>query len=614
VTSSERPRSQPTQVFSGLGETTPPDPVEGPAGAGTPDAPEAPDPLVGTLLLGKWRVLQRLGAGAFGTVYKVEDLKGGWIEALKVLGVDRMTGADAEGMRKRFLREAQIMKRLGTQSQHIVGLSTYDEDLEAGLIYFTMEYVQGKHLADVLVEGGPWSVARTMKLALQTCDALMAAHEGPEPVVHRDLKLENLMLTKDRTGGDFVKVLDFGIAKIAEREQDSRLTQAGTLGTPGYAAPEQLRAGDVDGRTDLFAFGVILYALLTGRDPWLGLPAGQPTSQTYELMLATDRASVRPMDGTGVDVPPSMEGIVLRLLRRAPEERFQSARELKAALERLQGGGKAAAEATLRVLTAEPGVEVVVRWGVQVVAKGPTPLTVEGLDAGSYRVTIKDPRYESVESPVTMQAGAMRDVTLLATPRRVGMGGGLARRPAAIAAAAVVVLVAAGLVLLRPWGRTVDAAELGELARAGRVASARLAEDGIEGRLGGGPLPAVPFRAPLEEAAVAQTIVEMRAAGVDVDASREVGRLIARAATAQSSAHYYGYDGDDVRGYAERAAALDPESAEARSLLKKVAERLSWDTEAALSAGDTERARELAQQCLTIVPDHPRCLASQGGA
>ena len=77
--------------------------------------------------------------------------------------------------------------------------------------------------------------------ALQACDALMAAHEGPEPVVHRDLKLENLMLAKDRSGDEVVKVLDFGIAKITEREADSRLTTVGTLGTPGYAAPEQLR-------------------------------------------------------------------------------------------------------------------------------------------------------------------------------------------------------------------------------------------------------------------------------------------------------------------------------------------------------------------------------------
>jgi serine/threonine-protein kinase len=154
--------------------------------------------------------------------------------------------------------------------------------------------------------------------------------------VHRDLKLENLMLMKDRSGEEMVKVLDFGIAKIAEREADSRLTTVGTLGTPGYAAPEQLRAESVDGRTDLFAFGVILYALLTGRDPWLGKVAYEPTDQIYELMVATDRAEVRPMAESGVEVPPAMAKVVLKLLRRDPAQRFQSARELRATLERLQ--------------------------------------------------------------------------------------------------------------------------------------------------------------------------------------------------------------------------------------------------------------------------------------
>jgi len=102
------------------------------------EADEEQDALVGQLLRDKWRVLERLGAGSFGTVYKVQDVKGGWIEALKILGVDRITGAEAENVRKRFLREAQIMKRLGTDSAHIVGLSTYEEDLDVGLIYFLM--------------------------------------------------------------------------------------------------------------------------------------------------------------------------------------------------------------------------------------------------------------------------------------------------------------------------------------------------------------------------------------------------------------------------------------------------------------------------------------------
>ncbi|MGB1657536.1 MAG: protein kinase domain-containing protein, partial [Longimicrobiales bacterium] len=149
--------------------------------AAVEEAQQEEDRLIGTLVRDKWKVLKRLGAGSFGTVYKVQDVKGGWIEALKILGVDRLTGAEAEEMRARFLREAQIMKRLGKDSKHIVGLSTYEEDIEAGMVYFLMEFVDGRSLADVIADEGPMPVDRTIRLALQACDGLMAAHEGPEP-------------------------------------------------------------------------------------------------------------------------------------------------------------------------------------------------------------------------------------------------------------------------------------------------------------------------------------------------------------------------------------------------------------------------------------------------
>jgi serine/threonine protein kinase len=202
------------------------------ASAAARTAPTGEDPLIGTLIRDKWRVLERLGAGSFGTVYKVQDVTGGWIEALKILGVDRLTGAEADQMRARFLREAQIMKRLGKDSRHIVGLSTYEEDFESGLVYFLMEFVEGRSLGDALGAEGPFPPDRVVRLAAQVCEALIVAHEGPEPVVHRDLKLENLMLTRAGAGEEIVKVLDFGIAKIAERDADSRLTTVGT-GRPG---------------------------------------------------------------------------------------------------------------------------------------------------------------------------------------------------------------------------------------------------------------------------------------------------------------------------------------------------------------------------------------------
>ncbi len=575
------------------------------------EAPEE-DPLIGQLLRNKWRVLKRLGAGGFGTVYKVRDEKGGWIEALKILGVDRITGAEAENARKRFLREAQIMKRLGTESQHIVGLSTYEEDLEAGLIYFLMEFVEGRSLADTVMVEGPMPADRAVRLALQACEALIVAHEGPDGVVHRDLKLENFMLTKDRGGQEIVKVLDFGIAKLAEKEADSRLTTVGTLGTPGYAAPEQLRAEPVDARTDLFAFGVVLYSLLTGKDPWLGNRAGEPTTQIYELMVATDRCEVIPMSETGVSVPPAMESIVMKLLRREPEQRYQSAKELKEALLRVQAGGTDAALGSLRILTEPKGVRVEIRHGRKTVAEGPTPCVANALVAGSYRVTVKDDRFEPAETVVALDAGAMEDVTLAVASRAKGVAAGVRRRPAVAVAAvlAVVALAAAGM--LQPWGRTLDVQGLKDRSASGGILLARLAPDGIRGRLSLGPL-AAPFKLLLPEDEMAATVTDLRAAGVDVDTSWEVARIVGLAREAQAAGRYFGREGQDVQSLARRIAELEPESAEARSLLLKVAERMAWDADAALQDGDPARAEELFQACLALVPTHPRCTPTGGG-
>jgi len=528
------------------------------------------DPLIGTLVRDKWKVLKRLGAGSFGTVYKVQDVKGGWIEALKILGVDRLTGAEAEEMRARFLREAQIMKRLGKDSKHIVGLSTYEEDIEAGMVYFLMEFVEGRSLADLIADEGPLPVDRIIRLALQACDGLMAAHEGPEPVVHRDLKLENLMLTKDRAGEDSVKILDFGIAKIAEKEADSRLTTVGTLGTPGYAAPEQLRAEAVDGRTDLFAFGVILYALLTGRDPWLGNPAHEPTHQIYDLMVATERANVRPIHQQGAEVPPAVANVVMKLLRRDPAERFQSARELRDTLLDISQGGDFIAAAST---TATVGVD--------------TP-----------------PAQPAVQEPSPKQA-----------PRAAPRQAGRKKSPAGRLIAAAIVLAAAGATAwAQPWGRTIDTDGLLSLVQRGSVADVWITEAGAEGGIQVLPVSALagvqtPFLVPLDQNEVSSFVERLREAGASVDVSWEVRRITELAVAAQSESRYFGSDGSDVQSYALRLADLVPESPEAAALLLKVGERMAWDAAAAEADGLPVDARDLVARCLELVPNHPRCLS-----
>lgn len=586
-------------------------------------AEQEEDPLVGTLIRNKWRVLKRLGAGSFGTVYKVQDVKGGWVEALKILGVDRLTGAEADEMRARFLREAQIMKRLGTESPHIVGLATYEEDIEAGLIYFLMEFVEGRSLSAVLHEEGPFAVERVIRLGKQVCDALMAAHEGPEPVVHRDLKLENLMLTRDRSGQEMVKILDFGIAKIAEKDADSRLTTVGTLGTPGYAAPEQLRAEGVDGRTDLFAFGVILYALLTGRDPWLGHLAHEPTHQIYELMVATDRGEVRPMGEAGAKIPPAVVSVIMKLLRRDPSQRFQSARELKATLEQVERGGGDTDSGSLRVLTAEPGVHVEVRSGREVVASGPTPCVANAIPAGTYTIVVRDPLYAEAETTLILGAGAMEDVTLVTSrrtdaARRPRPAPRRKRRGVRVVLALLALVGLGGAWYAQPWGRTVDRTALNGLIERGAVTSAWVTDGGFEGGvivapaalLSSMPMLAdlrTPFFMPVAEGEVAEVVRDLRARGVQVDASWEIRRLTDLAAEAQARLRYYGFNGGDVRTYALRLAQLDPGSEDARSLLRKVGERMAWDADLARAEGAAEQAEELLGSCLELVPDHPRC-------
>jgi serine/threonine-protein kinase len=589
--------------------------------AGTAEAPGDPghvetdddDPLVGQLLRGKWRVLKVLGAGSFGTVYKVKDEAGGWIEALKILAVDRITGAEAQVAKQRFLREAQIMKRLGTASAHIVGLSTYEEDLEAGMVYFLMEHVDGKSLADAVEDDGPFSAERTVTLALQACDALIAAHEGADAVVHRDLKLENLMLTVDRGGEEMVKVLDFGIAKLAEggEKAETRLTTVGTLGTPGYAAPEQLRAEAVDGRTDLFAFGVILYSMLTGVDPWLGNPATVPTDQIYDLMVATERAEVIPFSESGVDVPPALQNVVLKLLQREAGDRYQSARDLRDALRRVEAGGESAESGSLRVLTEQPGVMVQVRTGRRTVAEGPTPCVANGLAAGTYKVSLKDERYEPLETTVTLMAGAMEDLQVVATPRATGVGASVRRKTGPMAAAAVVILVGAGAVFLQPWGRTMDVEDLKARAASGGVTSAFVTQAGIQGQLSVGPIP-LPYTVPVSEEGLPATVSDLRTAGVNLDTSYELARLVGLAAEAQAATRYFGSAGSDVQSFAERMAALEPDSPEARSLLLKVAERMAWEAQAAIQDGSTDVAQQLVQDCLAMVPNHPSCVAAGG--
>ena len=275
------------------------------------------DRFVGTSLDNRYAIVERLGVGGMGTVYRARQLSMDRDVAIKI--VKPSLSNDATVM-KRFLREARLTSRLA----HPGAITLLDFGQTAtGLPYLVMELLTGPTLEHVLLERGKLAPAHAIDIAIQICDVLDTAHTLR--IVHRDLKPANIALMAGPNGRDLVKVLDFGIAKSLAPDPDSAdatTTQAGVLvGTPGFVAPETLRYGVADERADLYALGCVLYAMLSGNPPF--------TAQSLHALMVKHV----------YDLPPPPEGasselvaIVQRLLAKDPADRFTSALELQRAL------------------------------------------------------------------------------------------------------------------------------------------------------------------------------------------------------------------------------------------------------------------------------------------
>jgi len=269
--------------------------------------------LVGRTI-GHHIVLELLGEGGMGVVYKARDTRLGRTVALKVMHPDRSGGADRMN---RFMREAQAASALN----HPNIVTIYEIDADQGIDYIAMEFIGGGTLADLLASG-PLPVERALRLAVQVADALMAAHAAH--IVHRDLKPSNIMLA----GGDRVEVVDFGLAKVsggisATDRTVGPVTATGViLGTVPYMSPEQALGNPVDARSDIFSLGSILYEMLAGRRPF-------PGQTEAKALLAILHEPPLPITG----LPRAVERVIERCLRKDPAERFQFAAELKTALD-----------------------------------------------------------------------------------------------------------------------------------------------------------------------------------------------------------------------------------------------------------------------------------------
>src|SRR5438876_10610523 len=256
--------------------------------------------------IGKYEIRREIGRGAMGVVYEGYDPSIKRIVALKTIRADQLAGGDPAAVIARFRREAQAAGRLN----HPNIVSIYDFGEDGGIWYIAMEFVQGRELKECFETNERFKIADIVRIMSQILNALDYSHR--QGVIHRDVKPANIFLLADGS----VKVADFGIAHI----EASNLTQVGTvMGTPSYMSPEQIMGLPVDGRSDLFSAGVVLYQFLTGERPF----AGSATTTMQKVL----KEEPLPPSTLNVQMPPAMDAVVRKALAKRADERFQTAQE-----------------------------------------------------------------------------------------------------------------------------------------------------------------------------------------------------------------------------------------------------------------------------------------------
>src|SRR3954470_12660363 len=284
--------------------------MPGPQSAPEASAPDA-DPLIGRTLNDRYRIVEQIGSGGMGRVYRALPAPLDRVVALKVLGA----GHDRDpNFYKRFFLEASVTAKL----THPNSITLYDYGrTEDGVFFIAMEFLAGRTLSQAMQADGPLAQERVIHVAQQICRSLREAHALG--IIHRDLKPANVMLLRQHDDHDFVKVLDFGLVKFFFGDTaDADLTNAGTfMGSPHYIAPEQARNQNPDQRCDIYSLGVLLYHMLTGRVPFTA-PA------PVEIILKHLHEDAVPMNELRPDLNlhPELEEIVLKCMAKAREDRF----------------------------------------------------------------------------------------------------------------------------------------------------------------------------------------------------------------------------------------------------------------------------------------------------
>ena len=261
------------------------------------------DPFIGLVIRGRYRVLKKLGQGGMGSVYFAEQMAVSRNVALKVVHGD--FARDAE-----FVKRFRLEARLAASLNHRNVVTIYDFDqAEDGSLFIAMEYLNGRTLAEVVRQDGVCAVERALRLSLQIAQGLEAAHSAG--VIHRDIKPQNIMVLN---GEDQIKLMDFGIARLSDVGGPG-LTRTGVvMGTPAYMSPEQIEGGEITRQTDVYAFGVVLYELLTGRVPFAA-------STASSVLVQHLREPPRPARSLNARIPEAVDRVVLHVLEKSPDAR-----------------------------------------------------------------------------------------------------------------------------------------------------------------------------------------------------------------------------------------------------------------------------------------------------
>jgi serine/threonine protein kinase len=323
------------------------------------------DPLIGTVFADRYEILSVLGTGGMSMVYKARHKLMDRIVAIKILHQDLINEPTAI---QRFQQESQAAASLTHQNV----VTVYDFGISPqGQAFFVMDCLEGPTLADILDEEGPLPAERAVPIFSQVCDGLEAAHK--KGIIHRDLKPGNVVLTTADDGTEFIKLVDFGIAKFLPQSgiHVQKLTQTGEVfGSPLFMSPEQCMGRPLDARSDIYALGVLMYDTLTGRPPVMGANFLETMNKHVGEKPPTF-GDISPE----LNIPEAVETVVMKCLEKEPENRYQSAAEVKRALPyygpsygNTTSGGKVKRQRSTKVITVQLKADSKVLLGISAVA------------------------------------------------------------------------------------------------------------------------------------------------------------------------------------------------------------------------------------------------------